>query len=107
MSKFLENLAKVETEFASAMDFEAGKGIKIRTIFNGIKKLEKGDFEKMTEMYSKMGFAPQNKVFQVICKMLENEGTPISEICNGRGKKKLTGTAFAEELLKSKGLSLK
>ena len=103
---FLKNLQSIETEFAPAMDFECGKGIKIRTIFNALKAMEKGEFATLGEMHKKFGFAPQNATFMVVSKLLEEMGTSVSDLSSGKGKKKLSGNEFALELLKKKGLSL-
>ena len=103
---FLKNLQAIETEFAPAMDFEAGKGVKIRTIFNALKALEKGEFQTLGEMHKKFGFAPQNATFLAISEMLKSMGTSVSDLSNGKGRQKLSGTDFALKLLEKKGLTL-
>lgn len=103
---FVKNLDKVATDFAPAMELEAGKGVKVKSIFNALRKMEKGDFKTLGEMHKAFGFNPQNTVYISVCKILEQMGTPVSELSNGRGKTKLEGSAFALEILKKYNLEL-
>lgn len=103
---FAKNLSVIETEFAPAMDMVAGKGIKVRTIFVALRKLEKGEYSTIGEMCKKMGFNQQNTTYLAIAELLKSMGTPPAELSSGKGKVKLDGNAFAMELLKKKGLEL-
>jgi hypothetical protein len=102
---FAENLNVVREQFASAMDLDAGRDIKVSTIFDALENLNQGKFKNLKEMHEKSGFKSQNKVFQAVAKLLEEKGTPVSSVVKAK-RNRLDGTTFALEILQKNGLSL-
>lgn len=103
---FRENFETVKNEFSQAMNLDAGKGVKVSTVFDAIEALENGQYNTLQEMYKAYNFGQQNQVFKAVNVMLTNLGTPVSSITKGTRKSKLDGTAFALSVLQKNGLNL-
>lgn len=102
---FAENLKVVREQFVSAMDLDAGRGLKVVNIFDALENLSQGKFKNLKEMHEKSGFKSQNKVFQAVAKLLEDKGTSVSSVVKAK-RNRLDGTAFALDILTKNGLSL-
>jgi len=102
---FAENLKAVKEQFASALDLDAGRNIKVSNIFDALDKLGQGGFKNLKEMHEQSGFKSQNKVFSAVAKLLAEKGTPVSSVVQGK-RNSLEGTVFALEVLKKNNLSL-
>jgi len=103
---FRENFEIVKNEFSQAMNLDAGKGVKVSTVFDAIEALENGRYNTLQEMYKAYNFGQQNQVFKAVNVMLTNLGTPVSSLTKGTKKKKLSGNEFALSLLQKNGLNL-
>ena len=102
---FAENLKAVREQFASALDLEAGRNIKVSNIFDALDNLAQGKFKNLKQLHEQSGFKSQNKVFQAVAKLLEDKGTPVSSVVKAK-RNRLDGTAFALDILEKSGLSL-
>ena len=106
---FLENVAKLEGQLVAknptAMDLDAGKGVKIRDIFNGLRALGEGKFTRLSDMQEKHNFQAQNVVYSSLVVLLNNMGTPVTSVTVGK-KKKLDGTQLMVDFLKEQGIEL-
>lgn len=109
MSTFLENVAKIESQLVAknpeAMDLVAGKGIKVRNIFNALRSLGNGEQKRLADVHVNFGFNAQNNVWLGVTTMLENLGTPVSSVTKGR-KQKLEGTQLIIDVLSDLGLEM-
>lgn len=104
---FEKNLQEIRSDFASAMEMDAGKNVKVKDIFKALEDLYSGKYNSITEMYTMNNFNSQNVVFKAISAVLTEKGTPVKELRSKNRKSKLEGTSFALNLIKQKGLSVK